>query len=399
MSTLVSPADRSLSIDAGPNDTKRRHPPSTQFTALQDSPSQRSGPPRSLSFAYSLPMATSRSRNDSNIDEEDVLSPDVHSGYSFASPTSDFRGALEYVGSEPTDRKGKRRESRSEGWSPKLWFQESPKVERTGFDFGDVQAEPESSDQHDASGDAGRSKSIKQSKSTSTDDRSIGAVRPGPSRGTSASDTKTGAKWHRLRLLLPHILPHERSTPIQDSSAVVSNQVNITDELVLGELSTLMLRLWFERDEKDHRRIPVFLHHLRIRVSDSLHPMHGSKAVFRIECEYANGAARLVVYKQLRDFLSLHTHYTVSNTVSNIQNRNVDRLPEFPRTSMPTNHCRLHSHISFLLGLPYFKYLKKEGRDISQADFARLQRAALENYLLELIRAVVRPIQFLSRPL
>jgi len=393
MSTPVSPAARSVGRDAGLNDTKRRPPPSIQFTAPQESPSQRSGPPRSLSFAYSLSMAASRSRNDSNIAEEDVLSPDVHSEYSFASPTSDFRGALEYVGSESTDRKGKRRESRDEGWSPRRWFPESPKNERTGSDFGVLQAEPESPDQHDASGGAGRSKSIKQSKSTSTDDRSIGVVRPSPSGGSSAPDPRTGsAKWHRLRLLLPHILSHERSTSAQDSPGVVSNKVNITDELVLGELSTLMLRLWYERDEKGHRRVPVLLHHLRIRVSDSLHLMHGSKAVFRIECEYANGAARWVVYKQLRDFISLHTHYTVSK----IQNRNV-RLPEFPRTSMCSNYSRLHSHISFLSGLPYFKYLRKEGRDISQAEFARLQRTSLENYLLELIRTVVRPILFLFR--
>lgn len=41
-------------------------------------------------------------------------------------------------------------------------------------------------------------------------------------------------------------------------------------------------------------------------------------------------------------------------------------------------------------GLPYFKFLKKEGRDIGQSDFARLQRESLETYLINLIRAVVR---------
>lgn len=45
-------------------------------------------------------------------------------------------------------------------------------------------------------------------------------------------------------------------------------------------------------------------------------------------------------------------------------------------------------------GLPYFKFLKKEGKekgnDVGQADFARMQREALENYLLDLIRSVVR---------
>lgn len=41
------------------------------------------------------------------------------------------------------------------------------------------------------------------------------------------------------------------------------------------------------------------------------------------------------------------------------------------------------------VGLPYFKFLKERGRDVGRADFARLQREALENYLIGLIRAVV----------
>jgi phospholipase D1/2 len=151
-----------------------------------------------------------------------------------------------------------------------------------------------------------------------------------------------------------------------------------------GPLIVFLFLLWFERDEKDHRRVPVLFHRLRIRVSDSLHPMQGHKSVFRIECEYANGAARWVVYRTLRDFLSLHTHYTVSN----VYNRNVDQMPEFPRTSM-SNMAIACVNLLIRPGLPYFKFLKKEGRDVGQADFACLQREALENYLIGLIRAVV----------
>ena len=45
------------------------------------------------------------------------------------------------------------------------------------------------------------------------------------------------------------------------------------------------------------------------------------------------------------------------------------------------------------LGLPYFKFLKRESQDgeVGHADFARLQRETLENYLISLIRAVVVP--------
>ncbi|KAI8978828.1 phospholipase D [Trametes punicea] len=177
----------------------------------------------------------------------------------------------------------------------------------------------------------------------------------------------TAPKWNRLRSLIPHIAGQAKAqTPAP--SAVVPPNVNITDELITGGLATLMLRLWFERDEKDHRRVPALFHRLRIRVSDSLHPLHGNKAVFRIECEYANGTVRWVVYRQLREFLSLHGHYTLSNAY----NRNIETLPEFPLTT-----------------LPYFKFLKERGNDVGRADFARLQRETLENYLIGLIRAVM----------
>ncbi|KAI0693955.1 phospholipase D [Cytidiella melzeri] len=178
----------------------------------------------------------------------------------------------------------------------------------------------------------------------------------------------TAPKWNRLRSLIPHLAQQRREQTGKGPSSVISQSVNITDELLVGGLSTLMLRLWFERDEKDHRRVPIMFHRLRIRISDSLHPLHGNKAVFRIECEYANGAARWVVYRQLREFLSLHTHYAISNAY----NRNVDALPDFPRA-----------------GLPYFNFLKDRGNDFSRQDFARLQRESLENYLIGLIRAVM----------
>ena len=49
------------------------------------------------------------------------------------------------------------------------------------------------------------------------------------------------------------------------------------------------------------------------------------------------------------------------------------------------------------LGLPYFKFLKRESREKGhhlpgQAQFALMQREALENYLLDLIRAVVSKV-------
>jgi phospholipase D1/2 len=95
---------------------------------------------------------------------------------------------------------------------------------------------------------------------------------------------------------------------------------------------------------------------------------------------------RWVIYRQLRDFISLHTHYRFSN----VYNRIPDALPEFPRTSASPFLLGSYGLIERFLGLPYFKFLSREkGDQIAQSDFARLQRAALEEYLIRLIKAVV----------
>ncbi|KDQ62566.1 hypothetical protein JAAARDRAFT_171033 [Jaapia argillacea MUCL 33604] len=182
------------------------------------------------------------------------------------------------------------------------------------------------------------------------------------SRGASFSKS-AAPRWNRLRSLLP-ALAHRPSVP---PSSVAPSSANITDELITGGLAPLLLGLWFERDDKDHRRIPLLMHRLRIRVSDSMHVMHPSKSVFRIECEYAG--VRWVVYRQMKDFVGLHTHYKLGNFFG----RNDDILPEFPLTS-----------------IKYFNFLReKEEREVSKTEFARLQREALENYLIGLVRAVM----------
>ncbi|KAF8895434.1 hypothetical protein BD779DRAFT_1619102 [Infundibulicybe gibba] len=356
-----------------------RNPPST--------PATRTGPPRSISYSYSLPNSPVASRNNSKQENGhlQINGGDEESGFPFFSQDKDFRGALEqdgFLSAEPSDRKGKKRENKrpeglvDDGWNlnPMRWFQESPREEKPGFDL-------DTKTQDEVAGETPRtSPQIPHSAATAVDTpasptlSSKNVLRRAFSVPQSPPpDNKTGrARWSRLRSLLPKIVQGNNVADTPGPSAVTPQSVNITDELITGGLSTLMLRLWFERDEKGHRRVPVLLHRLRIRISDSLHPMHTSKSVFRIECEYANGAARWVVYRQLRDFISLHTHYTLSN----VYNRNADKLPEFPRTS-----------------LPYFKFLKKEGKEkgdrVGQADFARLQRESLEDYLINLIRAVM----------
>jgi phospholipase D1/2 len=322
-----------------------------------DTPASRTGPPRSLSFAYSLSNSPSVPYSGLHI-EATYLNPNPsyeHLDHSFSQTSTEFRGVLESFHSRElsvTDRKGKRREigSVDDGWTvnPIKWFQGSPRGElsrsavpwKTASLKGKEEVNEEAKGRfvngvaHDGepsllTGKTSLSKrriTVDQSPHTSPQTRKRSSSLP-----QAVSDGKgSKARWAKLRSLLPNIqtVSPANSSP-SSSSAVTSATVNITDEVITGGLSTLMLRLWFDRDEKGHRRVPIFLHRLRIRISDSYHPTEEKRTAFRIECEYANGAARWVVYRQLRDFVSLHTHYTVSN----VYNRLGDEIPEFPITS------------------------------------------------------------------
>lgn len=340
-----------------------------------DTPAARTGPPRSLSFAHGLPgsptgsIRISRAHHRALSDGITVEDDEFHSVDGM-----EFRGPLEVL--TPEDRqlgKGKKREresgwrTRDDSWDPRTWFHESSKE-------GNPPVLAENGDQTNTDENNPRRKTLQSQKSEpfehtvlplepiiatsseiTTEHKKQSLMRRAfslPHRLQDDKDQKKGtgtstghARWARLRALLPQII-HSHGNILPGPSVITSHAVNITDELITGGLSTLMLKLWFERDEKDHRRVPILLHRLRIRVSDSLHPLHGHKSVFRIECEYANGAAKWVVYRQLIDFLSLHAHYKVSN----VYNRNVDNMPEFPKTS------------AFLSSFLYNQYIFAAGR-------------------------------------
>jgi phospholipase D1/2 len=172
-----------------------------------------------------------------------------------------------------------------------------------------------------------------------------------------------------------------RQRPSHPPKEKLSKSLTGTDlvsELSTGHLAILMLKMHMDRDEHSDRRIPVLLNYLKLRVTDSIYPFHNTHAVFRVELEYGDGLVKWVIYRELRDFVKLHTHYRVAS----LRNQ-IDNFPPFPKTS-----------------LPYFNVLKKEGRakgegEIGKAEFARMQREAIETYLLKLIRATVR--QFLRQ--
>ena len=361
----------------------------TSRVPLPDTPSGRTGPPRSLSFSFSHSNSASIPHQISVNglpENDDILENDLGDGKSLFqpnTPSSSFRGAFELhssLGQVSPDKKGKAKETRFFQDSP---IEESPKTSSLRLSNDIVEVEEEKQKREARKPVVRHQTAQPIRKPTDLSPRDLQRSQSHPQGGVKRS--LASAKWNKLRDLLPAVI---RSTPPPPHSVVTSHEVNITDELIGGGLSVLMLGLWFQHDEKGHRRIPALLHRLRIRISDSLHPLHAHKAVFRIECEYANGAARWVIYRQLRDFISLHAHYSFSNAFSSEK----DVLPEFPRTGKSCVLIIARVLTCCCIAFRYFRFLRKESSEghVKQADFARLQRLALEEYLIKLIRAVVR---------
>ena len=318
---------------------------SRHISSVPDTPSARTGPPRSLSYQFTpsgSPIGPYFASPDGQHDTGKLFENDFAEQPASHRRQTSFRGALE-LDRDSMDRKGKGRETRSqdEGRTSTRWLEPSvddrPSVifeEPQGAERPTMHARSPS--RYNSVGFVNRDYIQPKDLAQSDMHRSPSHPVPRSIRRSTGSD-----KWGKLRALMPSVI--RQPPPAVPSHAVTSPEVNIIDELITGGLSNLMLGLWFERDDKDHRRIPVLLHRLRIRISDSLHPLHAYKAVFRIECEYANGAARWVIYRQLRDFISLHTHYTISNAFSSQK----DKLPEFPRTSMPLHPIPSSSYSRF----------------------------------------------------
>ena len=301
------PSSHPLSSHPRPNSPRSIH-----FVTSPVSPAARTGPPRSLSFAFSSPGSPLLLRQPRR---NDTIQGHCEQGEASFSPDR-MRGALDdTTTTPPRDKKGKRRATKFLDDHMDV-LHESPKEEESGFDFNVGQGtEPKKEGQ--LAGSPDHAESLKQRTFTQH----------------TTSNHHSG--WKRLKSLLPQIVDKGHLSTVPEQGSVHCTSVNITDELIGGGLSALMLGLWFERDEKGRRRIPVLLHRLRIRVSDSVNPMHMRKSVFRIECEYANGAARWVIYRELRDFLRLHLHYKLTNVYNRVVN-----LPEFPKSSPSPSFAR-----------------------------------------------------------
>ncbi|BEI82309.1 hypothetical protein CcaverHIS002_0301770 [Cutaneotrichosporon cavernicola] len=177
---------------------------------------------------------------------------------------------------------------------------------------------------------------------------------------------------------------------------------SMTNEMLAGQLPVMILKTWMDRDDEGHRAVPVLLGNLRFRIGNSViartSGRNNNKELYKIECEYGEGAIKWVVYHDVWDFLSLHTHYKTANlghrvTGSNV--RHVD-IPDFPRNALPYWARDTQTALKKLAEEPHNAEKsvahhdpEKQPQPPGRQDSTPIIPEMLQQYLIDLIRAVM----------
>ncbi|WWC88903.1 uncharacterized protein L201_003818 [Kwoniella dendrophila CBS 6074] len=224
--------------------------------------------------------------------------------------------------------------------------------------------------------------------------------------GGNSPDTPTTEnaqkKWAMLR---NRVIPSKSSnsnsvapTPgkVSALAPTVIASIPVTTELFAGQLPVMIMKTWLDRDEDGHRAVPVLLGNLRFRVGDSVGLRPGGetgKEMFKLECEYGDGAVKWVIYRELRDFLSLHAHYKAANfgtSVAGLRSSRKVEIPDFPKMSIPyLNKLGGQQGQGRNSSSNKPDEREKPHKPVGKAEYAQASRDALQQYLVELIRAVI----------
>ncbi|WWD04615.1 hypothetical protein V865_002686 [Kwoniella europaea PYCC6329] len=210
--------------------------------------------------------------------------------------------------------------------------------------------------------------------------------------GEDSAHHEASKRWSMIR---NRVIPSKASTgqsstpgpgKVSALAPAVIASIPVTTELFAGQLPVMIMKTWLDRDEDGHRAVPVLLGNLRFRVGDSVGLRPGGetgKEMFKLECEYGDGAVKWVIYRELRDFLSLHAHYKAANFGTSVAGLRASRrveIPDFPRMSIPYLNKLAPSTSN---------EKEKPHKPVGKAEYAQASRDALQQYLVELIRAVI----------
>lgn len=168
-------------------------------------------------------------------------------------------------------------------------------------------------------------------------------------RGTERASSLSAQKWRQLKASLKMLGQRKK----QESTIDQAKSAELMAELLAGAPAALFLASMFQRDEHDHKKVPVLLEQLKIRITDSQRVSKDGKdekdksggdrhLIFRIELEYGSGITRMkwIIHRTLRDFANLHLKYKVQEQTDRFKSirpkeSSKAELPRFPRSAFP----------------------------------------------------------------
>lgn len=152
----------------------------------------------------------------------------------------------------------------------------------------------------------------------------------------------SAVKWRQLRAglkLLGQRKTNERMKVDHQKSA------QLMAELLAGAPAALIFASMFQRDEHEHRKVPVLLEQLKISISETDTPTDkkGDRDyIFKVDLEYGNGPARMQwsIHRSVNDFVNLHVKYKAQAATDKVRHlRSEDKsrakIPRFPKSVIP----------------------------------------------------------------
>ncbi|KAI9747288.1 MAG: Phospholipase D1 [Lichina confinis] len=228
-----------------------------------------------------------------------------------------------------------RRTGRSEDVGRERLGQDSPrrpKMWHRGLSHGDVEARRPSNFRRLTTWAAG------------SENVPAGTPAQGPRWRTLESNlTMSASRWRALKAGLKMMGQRRKDEHKFDHA----KSAELLAELAAGAPAAIIMASMFQRDDHGHKRIPVLLEQLKVKLTDSKRVDHRGAGdrhqVFCIELEYGSGLTRMkwLIHRSLRDFTNLHVRYKIQSSSEKYKHLagrdepSKPKLPRFPRTAFP----------------------------------------------------------------
>ncbi|TKA67417.1 hypothetical protein B0A55_11279, partial [Friedmanniomyces simplex] len=154
--------------------------------------------------------------------------------------------------------------------------------------------------------------------------------------------SSSAQKWRQVKSAMKVMTQRKK-----DERMKVDHQksAQLMAELLAGAPAALVFASMYQRDEHGHRKVPVLLEQLKIRIPHS--EMRKDNAgdrhlLFKVDLEYGSGPARMIwtIRRTLQDFVNLHWKYKGQSAADRFRRgdpgkNKLAKMPKFPKSAFP----------------------------------------------------------------